>query len=66
MQIDAADSYYIGDTFETDIMGAHSAGWHSIWFNHRKRSMPEVDFRPDYEVGSIEELRALLESKLAE
>ena len=42
--------------FEVDVVGAKKAGWHVIWFNHRKRPMPEGDIRPDLEVRTVEEL----------
>lgn len=57
--------WYIGDTFESDIIGSCRAGWHCIWFNHRQREIPEgVDesLRPDYEVKSMDELKELLKS----
>ncbi|WP_196605204.1 HAD family hydrolase [Pectinatus haikarae] len=38
--ISAAETWYIGDTYETDIQGANGAGWKTIWFNHRKRTCP--------------------------
>ncbi|NQI33767.1 HAD family hydrolase [Streptococcus suis] len=38
---------YVGDSFENDIIGAKSAGWQAIWFNHRKRQQPETSVEPD-------------------
>lgn len=28
---------FIGDTFETDIIGGQSAGWTTLWLNHRQK-----------------------------
>ncbi|MGB9344155.1 HAD family hydrolase [Trichococcus sp.] len=32
---------FIGDTYETDIIGGQAAGWASLWFNHRRKSEDE-------------------------
>ena len=31
----------IGDNYKSDICGAMDAGWQGIWFNRRKKPMPE-------------------------
>lgn len=46
--------WFVGDTFETDIVGAMAAGWKTIWFNRRNHPMPEQN--PDKIVTSEEEL----------
>ena len=56
MGLDPEDTWFVGDTFEVDVDGAHNAGWHIIWFNHRKRKAPEGARQPDLEVKSAEEL----------
>lgn len=56
MNLDPEETWFIGDTFEVDIVGAKNAGWHVIWYNHRKRQMPEGAIKPDIEVRSVEEL----------
>ena len=33
LQLDTESLYYIGDSFENDIVGANNAGWKSIWIN---------------------------------
>ncbi len=40
MKIPRDDAWYIGDTFENDIVGACNAGWHSVWVNRRGNAMP--------------------------
>ena len=32
---------FIGDTYETDIIGGQAAGWTSLWFNHRRKPEDE-------------------------
>lgn len=56
MNIHPEDTWYIGDTYEVDVEGAKSVGWHVIWYNHRHRPMPESHTRPDLEVSTGEEL----------
>jgi HAD superfamily hydrolase (TIGR01549 family) len=36
---------YVGDSWENDIVGPTTAGWQSLWFNHRKRE-PETNHKP--------------------
>lgn len=56
MNLDPEETWFIGDTFEVDVVGAKNAGWHVIWYNHRKRQMPEGEIKPDIEVRSEKEL----------
>ena len=56
MNLNPEETWFVGDTFEVDVVGAKNAGWHVTWFNHRKRPMPEGDIRPDIEVRTVEEL----------
>ncbi|MGM9530605.1 HAD family hydrolase [Intestinibacter sp.] len=57
MNLDPEDTYYIGDTFANDVVGAKNAGWNSIWINRRNSSIPlESEYYPDYEANSDEEL----------
>jgi putative hydrolase of the HAD superfamily len=36
----AQDTVYVGDNPKNDILGAHGAGWHAIWFNPRLQAWP--------------------------
>jgi putative hydrolase of the HAD superfamily len=56
---------YVGDAWDTDVVGARAAGMPCVWLNRRGRARPQ-DTRgvsPTWEVGSEEELRALVESE---
>ncbi len=44
----------IGDNPETDIRGAHDAGWHTIYFNIKNQ--PAIAGTADYEVASLDEI----------
>lgn len=54
------ETWYIGDTYESDIIGASGAGWHTIWMNHRRRPCPEPVSRADRELTEKEKLLSLL------
>ena len=48
------DIYYVGDSYEIDMMGAHQAGLKTIWYNHQKQEK-DTSFI-DFVVYSDEEL----------
>lgn len=56
------ETWYVGDTYEVDVVGADGAGWHTIWLNHRKRSCPEAVCRADKEITQGEQLLSLIQS----
>ena len=48
---------YVGDSYDNDVMGAFNGGWHSMWFNHRGRSLkPGTKPVFDLEIDSFEQL----------
>lgn len=57
------DTWYVGDTYESDIVGASRSGWHTIWFNHRRRLVPEQMNLAEEEVYTGEELLDLIREK---
>ena len=52
------DLWLIGDSYETDVCGAKRAGWHAVWFNWRKETLPAGAEKPDREAKTEEELSA--------
>ena len=56
LNLNPEETWFIGDTFEVDVIGAKNAGWHVVWFNHRHREMPLGEIEPDVEVNTEEEL----------
>ena len=52
------DSWFVGDTYESDIVGALDSGWHCIWYNHRGRELRPGERRPDVIVTSEGEMAA--------
>lgn len=57
LQLNPEDTWFVGDTYEVDIVGAMKAGWNTIWYNHRKKNIPPGGALPDYEVEDIKKLR---------
>lgn len=47
---------YVGDSFETDVVGAKNAGWFPIFFDRRKRGAPA----PVVRVEKLVDLKPLL------
>lgn len=48
---------YVGDSYDNDVMGAFNGGWHSMWFNHRGRSLkPGTKPVFDLEIDNFEQL----------
>ena len=55
------ETWYIGDTYEADVVGADGAGWHTVWFNHRNRE--RLENCADVTVRSIEELSRFIKER---
>lgn len=51
--------YYIGDSWRNDVVGAISAGWQMLWFNHRG-VQPESQHQPHYVVTSYRDIASVL------
>lgn len=64
LKLQDAEAWYVGDSYRNDVEGAKSAGLHSIWINRRNHPYPVSEVRPDYCVGSEEELYRLLQRLL--
>lgn len=52
-----AETLYVGDSFENDVVGSKKSGWKSLWFNHRNRAIPAGE-QPmqDIELTSFDQL----------
>ncbi|MBD3171930.1 HAD-IA family hydrolase [Candidatus Bathyarchaeota archaeon] len=48
---------YIGNDYHKDIIGAHKAGWSTVWVN-RKEQQPR-GIEPDWNINSLSELRKI-------
>ncbi|KRM76546.1 HAD family hydrolase [Secundilactobacillus collinoides] len=62
LDLQANEAVYIGDNYNTDMIGAKQAGWQAFWFNHRHAELRGANFIPDQTVETTEELADLLEA----
>lgn len=53
-----ADALMVGDALEVDILGAHNAGIHQVYFNPAKPATGE--FQPTYSIQRLAELKHIL------
>jgi putative hydrolase of the HAD superfamily len=51
---------YVGDHPRNDIEGAGRAGMRTVWIKVNQPWIPELDMRPDHEIGRLTELLGLL------
>lgn len=56
INIPAKNLLYVGDSWENDVVGPSTAGWNSVWFNHRNRK-PLTDIKP---LAEVKELLSIL------
>lgn len=61
LALDKAQTFYIGDSFDHDIIGAKQVGWKAIWMNHRRRKAPDTVISADFEVQHPGELLKLFQ-----
>lgn len=59
MGLDRANTYYIGDSYKNDVVGAKKAGWKSIWMNHRGNSLEDLIYEPDFVILDYQEMKLL-------
>jgi 2-haloalkanoic acid dehalogenase type II len=57
--VDPAAALYVGDNYEVDILGAHSAGMRTAWVR-TDGARPTADVAPDVEVAAAAALREVL------
>lgn len=58
--LDPAKTYYIGDSYANDIVGAAAAGWKSIWIDRRGTRIPEGGVQPDLRLGEHDSIAAAI------
>lgn len=55
MNISPKNTYYVGDSFNNDVIGAKKAGWHMIWLN-RRSSLSAGTIQPEITITDIDTL----------
>lgn len=58
MKIQENNIYYVGDSFENDVVGALNVGWTPIWINKRKR---EISNFPEKLIYKVNDEKSILE-----
>jgi FMN phosphatase YigB (HAD superfamily) len=51
---------FVGDSYETDVVGAKPTGLVTFWYNPRRLAPPRSDIRPDLTIQAQEELLEIL------
>jgi putative hydrolase of the HAD superfamily len=54
--LDPAQTLYVGDNFDNDVLGSKQAGWQALWLNHRNRLAAVEDCLPDCTLTAFEDL----------
>jgi len=57
--LDKSDILVIGDTLESDILGANRAGIKSCWMNPDNKNHPS-DIKPDYQINKLSDLMEII------
>lgn len=62
LRLDAASCLFVGDDPVSDVLGAHSAGMSTAWFNRDARTWPDdIASNPGPEIGRLGALLPILE-----
>lgn len=56
MCLNRKETWYIGDSYEHDVMGANAAGWNTIWLDRDRKAESVSGCIADYIVHTEEEL----------
>lgn len=57
---DVEECIYVGNSFETDIVGAMNAGMMTCWFNADGKGIEQGDVQPDFIITQLHELLKIL------
>jgi len=56
----ASESLHVGDSFASDIVGAHNSGIESVWIQHGQNIDPKHAVKPDHIIATPDQLPALI------
>ncbi|MCJ0224866.1 HAD family hydrolase [Clostridioides difficile] len=59
MNLDRENTYYVGDSYKNDVVGAKKSGWKSIWINHRRHGVEDLFYEPDFVILEHKDLLSL-------
>lgn len=52
--VDASDVVYIGNNYQKDVVGAHQAGWKTVWVNRNNEDIEKIT--PTWTIKELSEL----------
>lgn len=61
LQLEPQKTFYIGDSYDNDVLGAKNAGWKTIWCN-RRGHVASKKTMPDFIVGENDQVYDLVKS----
>ena len=53
-------TYYVGDSFDNDILGASNAGWNTVWSNRKNKKNPNSNIHPTFIINEKNSLLKIL------
>jgi putative hydrolase of the HAD superfamily len=56
LQVNATNVWHVGDSLQSDVAGARSAGIRTVWLNRHGATLNSSDPTPDLEIGSLLDL----------
>lgn len=62
MNLHPESTFYIGDSYANDVIGAKQAGWKAIWVNRRGLAPLSTEIRPDYIVDAQHSITEIVSS----
>jgi HAD superfamily hydrolase (TIGR01509 family) len=62
LAVEPRECLYVGDSYESDVLGAQEAGMQACWFNPRRLPPPRGGALPAFEVASLAEILDLLDA----
>lgn len=62
MKLERQQTFYIGDSYKNDMLGAKSAGWKTIWYNQRDHFITDEASEPDFIVKKTGQIYDLIEN----
>lgn len=51
MNLNRNETYYVGDSFKNDVIGAKHAGWKAVWINRRNDQNSNHSIEADYHIN---------------
>lgn len=60
LDVQPFECFFVGDSFDTDMVGAKKGGMKACWFNPDRKQIIDGDVKPDFEITTLTELFTIL------